>query len=105
VVLTAEHLTRVACPVQLIWGEDDTFGSPELGRQAAEILPRTELHVIPGGHVPWVNNAESVARIAAPFLREHLARDRKQVQGDGHHLRAPTSGDPGESNAGLRDGA
>lgn len=70
VALDAEQLERITQPVQLIWGEDDPFGSPEIGRRAAKILPTAELHVIRhAGHVPWVGHPAAVGEIAAPFLR------------------------------------
>lgn len=69
--LTAEQLARLTQPVRVIWGEDDPFGSAAIGRRAAEIIPEAEFHLVPGGHAPWVNQAEKVGAIAAPFLREH----------------------------------
>lgn len=69
--LTAEQLARLTQPVQVIWGENDPFGSAAVGRRAAEIIPESEFHLVPGGHAPWVNQAEKVGAITAPFLREH----------------------------------
>jgi pimeloyl-ACP methyl ester carboxylesterase len=71
VALTAEQLSRVSCPVRMIWGEDDPFGPPEAGRRAAAILGDASLHTVPGGHGPWFRNPEQVASLAVPFLREH----------------------------------
>jgi pimeloyl-ACP methyl ester carboxylesterase len=69
--LTANQLARITQPVQLIWGEDDPFGPPEVGERAAQIIPDAELHVIPGGHGPWLSEAERVGQLATPFLRKH----------------------------------
>ncbi|MPZ73084.1 MAG: alpha/beta fold hydrolase [Nitriliruptorales bacterium] len=73
VALTSEQLAGLTQPVQLIWGAKDTFGPPEVGRRAAEIIPRAEFHVVPGGHGPWVNQSERVGSIVAPFLQTHSA--------------------------------
>ncbi|MPZ92628.1 MAG: alpha/beta fold hydrolase [Actinobacteria bacterium] len=69
--LTAEQLAQILQPVQFIWGEGDLFGSPALGERAAEIVPNAELHIVPGGHAPWLNHAEQIGSLAAPFLRKH----------------------------------
>lgn len=67
--LTAEQLGQISQPVQLVWGQNDPFGSPEVGRQVAGIIPRAEFHMIPEtGHVPWVDHARQVGELAAPFL-------------------------------------
>jgi 2-hydroxy-6-oxonona-2,4-dienedioate hydrolase/4,5:9,10-diseco-3-hydroxy-5,9,17-trioxoandrosta-1(10),2-diene-4-oate hydrolase len=69
VALTAGQLAQVTQPVQLIWGENDPFGAPGVGEQAAAIIPDAELHVIPGaGHVPWVDHPEQVGTLASRFL-------------------------------------
>lgn len=70
-VLTAEQLRQVGRPVQFIWADDDPFGSVEVGRRAAAIVPHAEFHVVTGGHAPWVNHPRDVGRLAAPFLRRH----------------------------------
>ena len=67
--LTAAHLGQISQPVQLIWGQNDPFGSPEVGRRAAGLIPQAEFHMIPEtGHVPWVDHARQVGELAAPFL-------------------------------------
>jgi pimeloyl-ACP methyl ester carboxylesterase len=69
VALTEEHLGRITQPTQLIWGERDPFGSVEVGRRAASLVPEATLHVISGaGHVPWVDHPAAVAERATPFL-------------------------------------
>jgi pimeloyl-ACP methyl ester carboxylesterase len=73
VELTAEQMSRLRVPVQLVWGETDPFGSPEVGRRAAEVIPGAELHVVPGGHAPWLRQAERIAELVAPFLRRHAS--------------------------------
>lgn len=69
--LTEEQLAKVTQPVRVIWGEDDPFNTLERGRRAAEAIPNGELHLVPGGHAPWLRFAEQVADLTGPFLREH----------------------------------
>ncbi|HZT68038.1 MAG TPA: alpha/beta hydrolase [Acidimicrobiales bacterium] len=46
------QLARIACPVELVWGDDDTAAPLEVARQAAAALPDARLTVCPGaGHL------------------------------------------------------
>ena len=68
--ITENQLSQIRQPVQLIWGEKDAFGGPDIGETAARIIPEAEFHVIPGGgHIPWITNPVEAAAIATPFLR------------------------------------
>ena len=69
--LTPALLRRVSQPVQFIWGEDDPFGAPEIGEQAAKIMPDAEFHLVRGGHAPWLRNSEEVASHLLPFLAKY----------------------------------
>lgn len=71
VQLTAEQLTQLQAPVEIIWGANDPFGPPELGRRAAELIPHAEFHLVPGGHAPWLKEPARVASLVSPFLHEH----------------------------------
>ena len=76
VVLTPDELARITQPVQLVWGEDDTFGAPAVGERAAELIPDSELHVVPGGHGPWFRYAEHIGARLIPFVRKHAVTPR-----------------------------
>ncbi len=67
--LTAEQLACTRQPTLLIWGRNDPFGSPEIGRQMAEILPRAELEIVDAGHAPWLTQADRIAPRARDFLQ------------------------------------
>lgn len=66
--LTADQLSRIAQPTLLYWGRDDPFGAPELGERVAAALPRAELHLVDGGHCPWLTQAAHIGPSAARFL-------------------------------------
>ncbi len=68
IVTTAEELRRVRHPVRVIWGDHDPFGPVDAGRRIAELIPRADLHVVPGGHAPWFHQAELVGRLTREFL-------------------------------------
>jgi 2-hydroxy-6-oxonona-2,4-dienedioate hydrolase len=69
--LTADQLAQIRQPVKLIWGADDPFGSCAVGERAAEIITDAVFHVVPGGHVPWINEPERVGQLAKSFLERH----------------------------------
>ncbi|MGH3677287.1 MAG: alpha/beta fold hydrolase [Mycobacterium sp.] len=71
IALTRQQLAQVAHPVQMIWGDNDPFGSPATARRAVDFLRDGELHFVPGGHAPWFGRAEQVGELAVRFLREH----------------------------------
>jgi pimeloyl-ACP methyl ester carboxylesterase len=69
--LTGSQLAAINQPTQLIWGADDPMGSPSVGMRATEILPNSELHIVEGGHTPWLTAAETIGPIATSFLGKH----------------------------------
>lgn len=71
VQLNEPELARLTQPVQLIWGENDPFGSPAVGQQAAEIIPDADFHRVGGGHGPWFTQSDVVGPLVTNFLREH----------------------------------
>lgn len=72
--ITAEDLRRLHCPLLYVWGDRDPFGGQEVGRRAAEIAPRAGFAPIPGGHVPWISDAEEVAAPIRAFLEASPGR-------------------------------
>ncbi len=70
--LTAGQLAKIDQPILLFWGKNDPFGSPEVGKRMAAKMPAAELHVIGGGHAPWLTQAERIGPTAARFLQQHV---------------------------------
>jgi pimeloyl-ACP methyl ester carboxylesterase len=68
VVTGPEQLRAVQHPVQVIWGEDDAFGTVETGRRIAELIPAGRFAALRGGHAPWFRHAEQIATITQEFL-------------------------------------
>jgi pimeloyl-ACP methyl ester carboxylesterase len=65
-----EHLPRVtnAIPTIMIWGEDDVFAPPELGRQLERLLPGAKLHWVPNaGHQVQTDQPDVVVKIITEF--------------------------------------
>jgi pimeloyl-ACP methyl ester carboxylesterase len=68
--LTDDELRSIDVPVVLVWGEDDVYGGPEIGRRAAGLMPHGRLEVVPGNHAPFLDDP---ARCAA-IIEEVAAR-------------------------------
>jgi pimeloyl-ACP methyl ester carboxylesterase len=56
--LADADLRRIAVPVLMIWGAEDPYGGPEIGRRATGIIPDARLEVMPGRHAPFLDDAE-----------------------------------------------
>ena len=69
--LDANQLRRVRQPTQLIWGTDDPMGSTRIAREVAEAIPDAELHLIDGGHAPWLRQSKAIGALAKSFLGKH----------------------------------
>jgi pimeloyl-ACP methyl ester carboxylesterase len=71
----ADHrdlLPRIAVPTLLIWGELDARSPLSVARQFEEMIPETELVVIPGaGHVSQLERPEQVNEAVRKFCRAH----------------------------------
>ena len=71
--LSGAVLSGVQQPAQLVWGDDDPMGSTEVAHRVAKLLPDAELHVIKGGHAPWLTQADEIGVLATAFLERHGA--------------------------------
>ena len=69
--LTADQLRSIAQPTLLFWGENDPFGPPAVGERMAATMPAAELHVVGGGHAPWLTQAQRIGPTTKRFLHEH----------------------------------
>jgi pimeloyl-ACP methyl ester carboxylesterase len=70
-ILRDDELRSIAMRVQLIWGQDDVYGGPEIGQRAAERIPRARLDVMPGNHAPFLDDPERCAAL----ITDAVARD------------------------------
>jgi 2-hydroxy-6-oxonona-2,4-dienedioate hydrolase len=67
--LTAQELASISAPTYFLWGENEPFGSEEVGRALVKAMPRAELELLPGaGHLPWLDDPDHAATVVARFL-------------------------------------
>jgi pimeloyl-ACP methyl ester carboxylesterase len=67
--LTDDELRTIEAPVLFIWGQDDVYGGPEIGRRAAAVMPDARLEVIPGNHAPFLDDPERCAELISATVR------------------------------------
>lgn len=71
--LMTDELGRIRQPTQIVWGDDDPMGSTDVARRVAEAIPEAELHIVAGGHAPWLTQAARIGALATAFLGNHAA--------------------------------
>jgi pimeloyl-ACP methyl ester carboxylesterase len=67
--LSDAELRRIACPVLMIWGDEDPYGDPEIGRRAVAVIPDARLEVIPGRHAPFLDDPARCGGLINDLLR------------------------------------
>lgn len=69
-----EFLGQIKPATLYLWGEDDPFGSVEVGQWCAAAQPNAALKTFPAsGHLPWLDDPQTNARLVRDFLREGKA--------------------------------
>jgi pimeloyl-ACP methyl ester carboxylesterase len=69
--LMRDELARIRQPTQLVWGDNDPMGSTVVARRVAEAIPGAELHIVEGGHAPWLTQAARIGSLATALLGRH----------------------------------
>lgn len=72
--LTADQLRRIEAPTLLVFASDDPMGAEPVGRRMAETMTDAELHIIEGGHAPWIHHADQVIPPLSAFLQRVAER-------------------------------
>ncbi|MHB9287050.1 alpha/beta fold hydrolase [Halobacteriales archaeon Cl-PHB] len=64
-----DEVVDIERPTAYIWGTEDYFWPPEVGREVAEQMPNAEFHVLQGhGHMPWMEPGDEVETAVWSFL-------------------------------------
>ncbi|HSG26113.1 MAG TPA: alpha/beta hydrolase [Anaerolineales bacterium] len=67
-------LKRLPQPMLFLWGENDPFGSVDVGLRACEVLPNATLRSFPdSGHLPWLDDPQTHIRLIRDFLVTNTA--------------------------------
>ena len=70
--VTEADLRELAVPTLLLWGDHDPVGSAHAARRIQALIPHAELHVVDGGHAPWLGQPAQIATALVYWaLRRH----------------------------------
>lgn len=66
--LTADQLGLIEQPTLLVFGADDPMGAALVGERVAEALPDAALHLVEGGHAPWLRQSEHIGLLVSAHV-------------------------------------
>jgi pimeloyl-ACP methyl ester carboxylesterase len=72
--LTGEQLAQIEAPNLLVFAANDPMGAADVGERVANALADAELHVIDGGHAPWLHHADQITPVISAFLARVAAQ-------------------------------
>ena len=62
-LFTDDELRSIEVPVRFVLGDDDVYGSPEIGRRAAALMPDAFVDVVAAGHAPFADEPAACASV------------------------------------------
>jgi pimeloyl-ACP methyl ester carboxylesterase len=75
-VLTDAELASITAPTMFIWGSNAPYLSADGARPSIARIPGAALHVVPGGHAPWLVDPDR----SAILIESHLAPVRRRLR-------------------------
>ena len=64
-----DELGALNVPVQMLWGEKDTFADVDKGREISRAIPNCQFELIKdAGHMPWIDGLDICAEKIKDFL-------------------------------------
>jgi pimeloyl-ACP methyl ester carboxylesterase len=70
--ISEPELRQLAVPVLMVWGDEDPYGGPEIGRRACAVIPNARCEVIPGRHAPFLDDAKRCGALIDDLVRRAL---------------------------------
>lgn len=68
-LISDSELRQLTVPVLMIWGDEDPYGGPEIGRRACQLMPHSRLAIIPGRHAPFLDDPERCGALINDLVR------------------------------------
>lgn len=64
-----DEIVEIERPTGFVWGTEDSFWPPEVGRPLADRMPNAEFHELPDyGHMPWMEPGDEAETRVRSFL-------------------------------------
>lgn len=68
-MIVRDEVDELTQPLQFLWGTEDHFFDPSLGREVTASMSNVEFHELEGlGHTPWLEPENNVAELVEEFL-------------------------------------
>ena len=67
--LTADQLAQIQTPTLLVFGADDPMGGAPIGERVSDLMADAELHIVDGGHAPWLHHADQIGPLITTFMK------------------------------------
>jgi pimeloyl-ACP methyl ester carboxylesterase len=83
--LSEAELQHIAAPVLMVWGDDDPYGGPEIGRRAAALMPNAQLEAMPGRHAPFLDDPQRCGALIDQLLRRVAAPANRSRSDEATH--------------------
>lgn len=74
VAITADQPAQVHQPSLLVLGADDPMGSASDSERLTAAAPQTDIHIVDGGHAPWLHHTDQIAPLINAFLTDVNSR-------------------------------
>jgi 2-hydroxy-6-oxonona-2,4-dienedioate hydrolase len=87
-VLTSAELAAITTPTIFILGSDDPYLSVERARPSIDQIQGAALYELPGGHAPWLVDAQHAAQVIA--THSHLTTGAHPTAGESRPATAST---------------
>jgi pimeloyl-ACP methyl ester carboxylesterase len=68
-LISDSELRQLSVPVLMIWGDQDPYGEPEIGRRACELIPDARLEIVPGRHAPFLDDPARCGALIEELVR------------------------------------
>ena len=76
-VLSADELGAITVPTRVAWGRRERFTTVEDAR--ATRMPDATLHIVYGGHVPWLTDPSGIARLVTDATNSARTADAQPM--------------------------
>jgi pimeloyl-ACP methyl ester carboxylesterase len=70
--ISEPELRQLLLPVLMVWGDEDPYGEPEIGRRACAVIPNARFEVIPGRHTPFLDDPKRCGALIDDLVRRAL---------------------------------
>jgi pimeloyl-ACP methyl ester carboxylesterase len=72
--ISEPELRQLVVPVLMVWGDEDPYGGPEIGRRACAVMPNARCEVIPGRHTPFLDDPKRCGALIDDLVRRDQPR-------------------------------